>query len=62
MDGTDLLTIGEVAQRSGLAHSAPRYYESLGLIHHRRTTGNQRRDARSALRRIAVVQAAAASA
>jgi hypothetical protein len=29
---TDLLTIGELAARSGFAQSAPRYYENLGLI------------------------------
>ncbi|WP_226343827.1 redox-sensitive transcriptional activator SoxR [Agilicoccus flavus] len=54
----DLLTIGEVAHRSGLAVSAIRHYESLGLLASTRTGGNQRRFARSALRRIAVVQAA----
>ena len=32
MDKQDLLTIGEVSTRSGLAPSALRYYESLGLI------------------------------
>ena len=52
------LTIGEVARRSGVAVSAIRHYESLGLLTSSRTGGNQRRFARSALRRIAVVQAA----
>lgn len=54
----DVLTIGQLAERSGLATSALRYYESLGLIHSTRTTGNQRRYPRSALRRIAFVRAA----
>jgi MerR family transcriptional regulator, redox-sensitive transcriptional activator SoxR len=54
----DLLTIGEVARRGGLAASALRYYESIGLISSRRTAGNQRRYHRSVLRRLAVVQAA----
>lgn len=58
MKPADLLTIGEVARRSGLAPSAVRYYESLGLLTSTRTSGNQRRYARSALRRIAVIQAA----
>ncbi|MFG2694482.1 redox-sensitive transcriptional activator SoxR [Kitasatospora sp. NPDC048407] len=54
----DRLTIGQLAQRSGLATSALRYYESLGLIHAERTSGNQRRYPRAALRRIAFVRAA----
>ncbi|MFC8716739.1 redox-sensitive transcriptional activator SoxR [Kitasatospora sp. NPDC057198] len=54
----DALTIGQLAERSGLAASALRYYESLGLIHSTRTSGNQRRYPRSALRRIAFVRAA----
>ena len=33
MDMHDLLTIGEVAERSGFATSALRYYENAGLIH-----------------------------
>lgn len=58
MDKNDALTMGEVAQRSGTAPSALRYYESLGLLTATRTTGNQRRYHRSALRRIAVIRAA----
>jgi len=58
VDSRDLLTIGEVAHRSGLAPSALRYYESLGLIRSHRTGGNQRRYTRSVLRRLAVVHAA----
>ncbi|WP_371496330.1 redox-sensitive transcriptional activator SoxR [Kitasatospora sp. NBC_00374] len=54
----DLLTIGQLAERSGLATSALRYYERMGLIHSERTTGNQRRFARSTLRRVAFVRAA----
>ncbi|MGW2375163.1 MULTISPECIES: redox-sensitive transcriptional activator SoxR [Kitasatospora] len=54
----DLLTIGQLAARSGLAASALRYYESLGLIHATRTTGGQRRYLRGTLRRIAFVRAA----
>lgn len=52
------LTIGELSARSGVAVSAVRYYESLGLLTSTRTSGGQRRYARSALRRVAVVQAA----
>ncbi len=52
------LTISELAARSGVAPSALRYYESLGLLGAVRTAGNQRRYARAALRRVAVVRAA----
>ncbi|MGH1564497.1 redox-sensitive transcriptional activator SoxR [Mumia sp. DW29H23] len=52
------LTIGETAHRSGVAPSGLRYYESLGLIASERTSGNQRRYARSMLRRIAFIRTA----
>lgn len=52
------LSIGEVAARAGVAPSTIRYYESQGLVSSVRTSGNQRRFARSVLRRIAVIQAA----
>ena len=58
MKTTDVLTIGEVARRSGLAPSALRYYETLGLIRSSRTVGDQRRYPRSVLRRLAVVRSA----
>lgn len=54
----DLLTIGETAARSGLATSALRYYEELGLIRAERTAGGQRRYARAMLRRLAFIRAA----
>jgi MerR family redox-sensitive transcriptional activator SoxR len=52
------LPIGELAARSGLATSALRYYEELGLIRSERTAGGQRRYPRAVLRRIAFVRAA----
>lgn len=55
---TDLLTIGQLAARSGVAPSALRYYEDQGLIRATRTSGNQRRYQRSTLRRIAFVKSA----
>ncbi len=58
MSSDPLITIGELSERSGVAASALRYYESRGLISATRTTGNQRRYARSVLRRVAFVQAA----
>ena len=51
------LTISELAARSGVAPSALRYYEDLGLIKAERTAGNQRRYARHTLRRVAFVRA-----
>jgi MerR family redox-sensitive transcriptional activator SoxR len=58
MRSTDLLTVGEVAHRSGMAPSALRYYEHEGLIDAIRTTGNQRRYQRHVLRRLAFIRAA----
>ena len=55
---TDLLTVGAVAERSGFATSALRYYERLGLISSTRTSGGQRRYQRSVLRRLAFIRAA----
>ena len=52
------LTIGELARRAGVATSALRYYEQLGLITSERTAGGQRRYPRATLRRIAFVRAA----
>jgi MerR family transcriptional regulator, redox-sensitive transcriptional activator SoxR len=54
----DLLTIGELAARSGVAPSALRYYERLGLIRAGRTSGNQRRYDRAELRRVAFIRIA----
>jgi MerR family redox-sensitive transcriptional activator SoxR len=56
-----VLTIGELSRRSGLAHSALRFYEANGLVHAVRTDGNQRRYERATLRRIAFVQAGRAA-
>lgn len=52
------LTIGQLAERAGVAPSALRFYESEGLIESRRTAGNQRRYARATLRRVAFVRSA----
>jgi len=54
----DLLTVGEVAERSGFAPSALRFYERLGLLSASRTTGGQRRYERHVLRRLAFIRAA----
>ncbi len=55
---TPYLTIGELANRSGVETSALRYYESEGLISPGRSEGNQRRYARETLRRVAFIRAA----
>ncbi|MEV6193904.1 redox-sensitive transcriptional activator SoxR [Streptomyces sp. NPDC051920] len=52
------LTVGQLSARSGAAVSALHFYESKGLISSRRTSGNQRRYHRDALRRVAFVRAA----
>lgn len=54
----DRLTISELSARSGVAPSALRFYESIGLIDAERTSGNQRRYRRSVLRRVAVIRVA----
>lgn len=50
------LTVGQVAERSGLAVSALHFYERKGLIRSHRTSGNQRRYDRDVLRRLAIVR------
>lgn len=58
MQTTDLLTVGEVAHRSGFAASALRFYEREGLLVATRTSGGQRRYQRNVLRRLAFIRAA----
>jgi len=53
-----LLSIGEVAGRTGVAPSALRFYEAEGLLGSTRTAGGQRRYPRSVLRRVAFVRVA----
>ncbi|ACY98363.1 MULTISPECIES: redox-sensitive transcriptional activator SoxR [Thermomonospora] len=50
------LTVGQLAERSGVAVSALHFYESKGLIRSRRTAGNQRRFTRDTLRRVAFIR------
>lgn len=57
MDANDVLTIGEVAERTGTTTATLRFYEQEGLIEAERTDGNQRRFRRETLRRIAFVRA-----
>jgi MerR family transcriptional regulator, redox-sensitive transcriptional activator SoxR len=51
----DLLTIGEVSGRSGVAASALRYYEERGLISSERAGSGHRRYQRPVLRRVAFI-------
>ncbi len=51
----ELLTIGEVARRSGVAASALRFYEERGLIESERAGSGHRRYPRPVLRRIAFI-------
>src|SRR4029450_900898 len=58
MESRDLLTVSEVAERSGFAPSAIRFYDKQGLISATRTSGGQRRFERNMLRRLAFIRAA----
>jgi len=52
---TDLLTIGQLAARTGVSVSAIRFYETRGLIAPSRNAGRQRRFPRSDIRRLSFV-------
>jgi MerR family redox-sensitive transcriptional activator SoxR len=51
----DVIPIGTLAGRTGVAISAIRFYEDKGLIHSVRTRGNQRRYLRSDIRRVSFI-------
>ena len=53
-----MLSIGQLASRTGLAVSAIRYYETQGLIEPLRNAGGQRRFIRADIRRLSFVQVA----
>lgn len=55
MKANDLLTIGELARRTGLSVSAIRYYEDKRLVEPLRTGGNQRRYPRADIRRLSFI-------
>jgi len=54
----DILTIGDLAARTGLAVSAIRFYETRGLVASTRNPGGQRRFRRSDIRRLSYIQIA----
>ena len=53
-----LISIGNLAERAGVPHSALRFYEQQGLLKSVRTAGGQRRYARDMLRRVAFIRSA----
>ena len=54
----DLISIGELADRTGVTPSSLRFYDSEGLIHSTRTSGGQRRYHREVLRRVSFIKIA----
>ncbi len=52
------LSIGALADRTGLAVSAIRYYEAQGLLHPWRNSGGQRRFQRADIRRLSFIMIA----
>ncbi|KPL68124.1 transcriptional regulator [Erythrobacter sp. SG61-1L] len=55
MGNDQLIPIGTLARRTGVAVSAIRFYESKGLLTSLRTGGNQRRFLRSDIRRVSFI-------
>ena len=58
LNPAELLSVGEVSRRTGVAVSALHFYEAQGLIFSTRTSGNQRRYPRHMIRRISLIQVA----
>ena len=54
----DLISIGELRERTGVATSALRFYETEGLIHSTRSAGGQRRYHREVMRRVSFIRIA----
>jgi DNA-binding transcriptional MerR regulator len=50
-----LLSIGELAARTGVAVTALRYYDELGLVRPQRRASGQRRYGESAVRRVGIL-------
>lgn len=53
-----VLSVGEVAKRTGVSVATLHFYEQKGLIHSQRNAGNQRRYSRDVLRRVAIIKVA----
>jgi MerR family transcriptional regulator, redox-sensitive transcriptional activator SoxR len=58
IDADATLTIGQIARRAGVATSAIRYYESVGVLPEPVRVGGQRRYAPDVVRRLAIVDVA----
>nr|WP_321445329.1 redox-sensitive transcriptional activator SoxR [uncultured Cohaesibacter sp.] len=58
MKKNDILSIGLLSERTGIAISAIRYYEQEGLVHPARNAGGQRRFLRSDIRRLSFIRLA----
>ena len=58
MRANDVMTIGELADRTGLSVSTIRFYEERGLVAPFRSSGNQRRFLRSDIRRLSFIRIA----
>ncbi|MGD0811225.1 MAG: redox-sensitive transcriptional activator SoxR [Acidimicrobiales bacterium] len=59
-ENPQLLSVGQLSARSGVAVSALHFYEAQGLIYAQRSAGNQRRYARETLRRVGFIRASQA--
>ncbi|MGI8942817.1 MAG: redox-sensitive transcriptional activator SoxR [Qipengyuania sp.] len=55
MKANDVLSIGDLARRTGLSVSAIRFYEEKGLVEALRSSGNQRRFLRGDIRRLSFI-------
>ena len=58
MNANDVVSIGDLARRTGLSVSAIRFYEARGLVEPFRSTGGQRRFLRSDIRRLSFIRIA----
>jgi MerR family transcriptional regulator, redox-sensitive transcriptional activator SoxR len=58
MQASDIISIGDLAARTGLSVSAIRFYEARGLIQPFRSSGGQRRFLRSDIRRVSFIRIA----
>jgi MerR family transcriptional regulator, redox-sensitive transcriptional activator SoxR len=58
VDSKDVISIGDLAARTGVSVSAIRFYEGKGMITPFRSSGGQRRFLRSDIRRISFIRIA----
>lgn len=58
MDSGNIISIGDLASRTGLSVSSIRFYEAKGLIEPFRSAGGQRRFLRSDIRRLSFIRIA----